>query len=451
MTATIATPPRAEKKEVKKFSLWDRLPHEIKEHIITLTNDPFSSLLNNQLSPGEMILNSNVIWKHVFQSNWEGDLRVLPLDRLPTIKSGLLLVQSRSMYQQLSTLRPDLISMNMFDSIKDDLFTTDNLFLNNPKYYEKIEKVMNGSLLQIAMRQCWMDEIRKFRETVLGHLDTLGQFKALCNLSIYFGHLNLLNYIQSSFKQKFKYELSDPATIGRYLGLAAAKQGDAELFDHALTIYPFHFGDWAIMWNMSWNRGNSLMCDRLIQVRRGNGQRHVVIKCLTSTGEILATSDIQLWKKCLATAVASNKPLVTVMLRISSWEHVNVFIEFLPRLSPRTIRASLNYVAQRGDADLFKYLYLRVYKDRREPGAGWIEAMCDGILKGLESMNAGADTYICAKAVDLWHRYGGASKHPCDQNWVAKIQVDRYKLHIVEAFEKFCNCERGKLSTTILL
>ncbi|KAJ3304683.1 hypothetical protein HDU76_005144, partial [Blyttiomyces sp. JEL0837] len=120
--------------------------------------------------------------KKAFQSDWEGDLSVFPLDRLPTIKNGLLLVQSPSIYQQLTMLRPDLINMNMFDSIKDDLFNTDNLFLNNPKYAEKIEKVMNGSLIQIAMRQCWMDEIRTFRETVLGGLDVLGQHRALADL-----------------------------------------------------------------------------------------------------------------------------------------------------------------------------------------------------------------------------------------------------------------------------
>ncbi|KAJ3326065.1 hypothetical protein HDU76_013038 [Blyttiomyces sp. JEL0837] len=275
--------------------------------------------------------------------------------------------------------------MNMFDSIKVDWFTTDNLFLHNPKYYEKIEKVMNGSLLQIAMRQCWMEEIRKFRETVLGELDTLGQYKALANLSIYFGHLNLLKHIESSFRQKFTYELTDPATVGRYLCLAAVKQDDSKLFDQAVNLHRFHWEDW----------------------------------------------------ESLALALATKRRLVSVMLRISSLEHADVFVENLSRLSPKAIEGSMEFVAQRGYVSLFKYLYPRVYKDRQ--GAhGWIKCMSDYIMKGLESMNADTDTNITAKAVSFWHAHGGAAKHSCHASWVVRIATDKTKLHIVEALKKLC-------------
>ncbi|KAJ3282506.1 hypothetical protein HDU76_008690, partial [Blyttiomyces sp. JEL0837] len=67
----------------------------------------------------EIATYANTIWIQALESNWdnESDISLLPIQHLPTIKTGLDLVTSKSTYQRLYTLREDLADLT---NIKND-------------------------------------------------------------------------------------------------------------------------------------------------------------------------------------------------------------------------------------------------------------------------------------------------------------------------------------------
>ncbi|KAJ3286102.1 hypothetical protein HDU76_008025 [Blyttiomyces sp. JEL0837] len=148
--------------------------------------DILTRYLNITLSNEEIENRASDIWNEAFDENWTGDLTLLPKDGLPTALTGLCTVESRSMYDRHCKLRPDLTG------ISDDL----KVFLHNDYWYGRyarypyyrpiilldddevpkptdksnsayhvgdifdsvISKRIAPSLIQIAMRHCWIDE-----------------------------------------------------------------------------------------------------------------------------------------------------------------------------------------------------------------------------------------------------------------------------------------------------
>ncbi|KAJ3316875.1 hypothetical protein HDU76_001503, partial [Blyttiomyces sp. JEL0837] len=177
----------------KVHNIWDdRLPTEIKDAIFAET-DILTRYLNGLLTEDDIENNATEIYCEAFRQDWDGDLSLLPQDQgFPKMdEDGLLLIRSRSMYQRVCQIQPDLSIDNpkmkqRFDVFcldhprygyfvgrgaevqflvdKEDEYILDSLdpnttlfrdgwspYINNP-----IES-MKPCLLQIALRNCWID------------------------------------------------------------------------------------------------------------------------------------------------------------------------------------------------------------------------------------------------------------------------------------------------------
>ncbi|KAJ3301474.1 hypothetical protein HDU76_005741, partial [Blyttiomyces sp. JEL0837] len=122
------------------------------------------------------------LWNQAFEQDWDGDLQLLPANGLPTVLTGLCKVRSRSMYDRLNKLRPDLAGFT--DTLKVFIranhrfgyFTTldsrpivlleddDEIELLGRRagmtYSTHLElKRLSAFLINIAMRLCWMEDL----------------------------------------------------------------------------------------------------------------------------------------------------------------------------------------------------------------------------------------------------------------------------------------------------
>ncbi|KAJ3305675.1 hypothetical protein HDU76_004971 [Blyttiomyces sp. JEL0837] len=91
-----------------------KLPPEI-QFIITEHAGPLTWLMNDLLTKDEIAEYSKELWREVFRIDWSGGLTKLPHKGFPTIRSGLGLVTSRSMYRHLCLLRPDLADLDLLE------------------------------------------------------------------------------------------------------------------------------------------------------------------------------------------------------------------------------------------------------------------------------------------------------------------------------------------------
>ncbi|KAJ3305765.1 hypothetical protein HDU76_004950 [Blyttiomyces sp. JEL0837] len=164
---------------------------------------------NNRLAHEEIKTKATDIWNEAFDQDWQGDLELLPQDGIPTIFNGLGKVKSRSMYNRLCSLRPDLARIS--DELKvlihnnrwyggfnphdcrpiimledEDKIPAKKDIHKSPFVHFDILKVIRrekavSCLLQIAMRQCWMGDLTCFVQTspmglgiaaiIFGHID----------------------------------------------------------------------------------------------------------------------------------------------------------------------------------------------------------------------------------------------------------------------------------------
>ncbi|KAJ3288161.1 hypothetical protein HDU76_007725, partial [Blyttiomyces sp. JEL0837] len=160
----------------------NRLPAEVIDLVYENT-DILTKYLNNRLTNTEIETQGNDIWSEAFRQDWQGDLNLLPQDGFPTALTGLCNVQTRSMYERLCQHRPDLAGIS--DSFKvylradtrygyfsksdhrpivlldddDDV----EIGLGTPLVnYEKpvYEDVLSKPVIQIAMRQCWIEDLQ---------------------------------------------------------------------------------------------------------------------------------------------------------------------------------------------------------------------------------------------------------------------------------------------------
>ncbi|KAJ3285582.1 hypothetical protein HDU76_008115, partial [Blyttiomyces sp. JEL0837] len=89
-----------------------RLPTEI-INVIFHHCDPLAQLLNNRFSESEIDdAKATSIWNEAFDQDWPGNLDLLPQHGFPSIRNGLGNVKSRSMYDRLCEIRPDLVDTN---------------------------------------------------------------------------------------------------------------------------------------------------------------------------------------------------------------------------------------------------------------------------------------------------------------------------------------------------
>ncbi|KAJ3327262.1 hypothetical protein HDU76_012123 [Blyttiomyces sp. JEL0837] len=120
------------------------------------------------------------IWNEATKQDWGGDLILLPQYGLPTSKTGLCNVKSRSFYNRLCNLRPDLagfsnmlgviIANNTRYGTINEQFGTAVIYLDdndevdlggeNSVYSDCLHEyvpTLQTFLINIPMRNCWMD------------------------------------------------------------------------------------------------------------------------------------------------------------------------------------------------------------------------------------------------------------------------------------------------------
>ncbi|KAJ3321361.1 hypothetical protein HDU76_014114 [Blyttiomyces sp. JEL0837] len=74
----------------------------------------FDSFQSGNLTEREIHENATNLWKIVFHLDYQGDLTQLPWFGIPNVTNGLYLIKSRSMFEKLCILRPDLCNMDAF-------------------------------------------------------------------------------------------------------------------------------------------------------------------------------------------------------------------------------------------------------------------------------------------------------------------------------------------------
>ncbi|KAJ3331733.1 hypothetical protein HDU76_002348 [Blyttiomyces sp. JEL0837] len=193
-------------------SLWDRIPSEIINIILNLS-DIVTQYLNHHLTEIEFQQHATQIWHLAFREDWPGDLTLLPSLGFPTASSGLCLVHSKSMLSRLRFLRPDLdvetpglvqdtFQVMIKDSTNFGWFTVNRpavvaLDLNDvvepggkpaftQSHHEPVFKALSSALIHISMRHCWFDELDSY----------INQNPiSLAKLAINNDHLDFLKYL----------------------------------------------------------------------------------------------------------------------------------------------------------------------------------------------------------------------------------------------------------------
>ncbi|KAJ3334036.1 hypothetical protein HDU76_012566 [Blyttiomyces sp. JEL0837] len=141
-TSTITSPTTSPVPKCSKYSLWDRSPEEIKANIFSYC-DPLTLHLNGRLvlskdhRKHQRILTE--VWTTAFEIGWEGDLKLLPMDGFPNAWNGLCKVTSRSLYERLRILRPDLD--HQVPGLARDMI---NIFVNNDPAFGHITNISHS-------------------------------------------------------------------------------------------------------------------------------------------------------------------------------------------------------------------------------------------------------------------------------------------------------------------
>ncbi|KAJ3320654.1 hypothetical protein HDU76_000256 [Blyttiomyces sp. JEL0837] len=195
------------------------------------------------LTPEQVSYLANKLWNEVIESDWQGDLSILPAHGFPTAKTGLCKVKTRSMYDRLAALRPqractdamkvlvhddnrfgyfDLcqpvirVSNSEEDQDMDKRFygkVGEPLFDHGTDWkgieyalewnqkqsehsisrrWEEINDAFSRLLVQIRMRQCWMDIIGPY---VRKHPTNVA------TIAVMFGHFDLLKIFFMKYKR----------------------------------------------------------------------------------------------------------------------------------------------------------------------------------------------------------------------------------------------------------
>ncbi|KAJ3332575.1 hypothetical protein HDU76_013752, partial [Blyttiomyces sp. JEL0837] len=171
-------------------SIWDRIPSEIINAIIN-SSDILTRYLNNDLNDIQIQNHATEIWNEAFRQDWPGDLTLLPSFGVPSAFTGLYLVHSKSMLDQLRLLRPDLgittpglledtfqitfrnntnfgwfpgdgsapiVLLDFTDTVEPGRKTVFNHMLTPDKVFTSLSK----SLFHISVRNCWFEDLAMY-------------------------------------------------------------------------------------------------------------------------------------------------------------------------------------------------------------------------------------------------------------------------------------------------
>ncbi|KAJ3289011.1 hypothetical protein HDU76_007591, partial [Blyttiomyces sp. JEL0837] len=194
-----------------------------------LVADLWTRFLNGRLSKQAIETNAIELWNQAFDCDWSGDLQLLPQDGLPTTLTGLCKVKSRSMYDRLNILRPDLAGIT--DALKVFIrsnhrygyFTPlhfrpvilledddDEIEVGRTKakdrFYRKLElDQLSGFLIHIAMRLCWMEDLEPWVGKYPMQFLKLGVRMGHCDLVVRMWDVLDIDGIERSLRFSFDF------------------------------------------------------------------------------------------------------------------------------------------------------------------------------------------------------------------------------------------------------
>ncbi|KAJ1561530.1 hypothetical protein HK405_003626, partial [Cladochytrium tenue] len=154
------------KQAARNASRWDRLPVEVRRHILAIAPDasPLLRYLTGCLSPEGSACEARRIWVEALAQRACDVETVAGLPHadwaIPTATGGLCELRSRAVYEHLKTVRPDIAGWLPWGR-------------------------ENEMLLQVAMRNCWMDELEPYAESE-------EDARKLAVTAINYGHIELL-------------------------------------------------------------------------------------------------------------------------------------------------------------------------------------------------------------------------------------------------------------------
>ncbi|KAJ3305674.1 hypothetical protein HDU76_004970 [Blyttiomyces sp. JEL0837] len=143
---------------------------------------------------------SEEIWGETLRIDWPGNLSRLPKDGFSTIKTGLDLVTSRSMYHRLCLLRQDLAVLTDLkrQSTNEGMWrwdlSEDDDYRNFRGRFVSFFSDLGSRLIQIPLRQCWYNELPEWiTEDKLKDNDMLPNVATYCfDLAVETGSLSIV-------------------------------------------------------------------------------------------------------------------------------------------------------------------------------------------------------------------------------------------------------------------
>ncbi|KAJ3305676.1 hypothetical protein HDU76_004972 [Blyttiomyces sp. JEL0837] len=135
----------------RRLFLGKKLPPEVQSIIIEHAN-PLTWFINDLFTKEEVAKFSEEIWRETLRIDWPGNLSRLPKDGFPTIKTGLGLVTSRTMYRRLCEKAwlnwiTSKVALKKHVMWRWDIPETDD------------ECEIYRGFIQIPLRQLWFNEL----------------------------------------------------------------------------------------------------------------------------------------------------------------------------------------------------------------------------------------------------------------------------------------------------
>jgi hypothetical protein len=174
---------------------WDDLPAEIKTKILN-SADPLTRYIHGLITPAALRYYSNThndqnalssIWKTAFETNYSGDLRILPISSssqlpLPDF-SNLAFVKSREMYGRLCQFQPSRRTVGENTLFKFNRYSTE-------RFADKELDRLTASLIHIPMRNCWYDMIEEMSS----------EYPIACaRIALKYGHMKYFRHLINTY------------------------------------------------------------------------------------------------------------------------------------------------------------------------------------------------------------------------------------------------------------
>ncbi|KAJ3316235.1 hypothetical protein HDU76_001956 [Blyttiomyces sp. JEL0837] len=432
----------------------DKLSPELYSQIVDHT-DALTRFLNNQI-PEHTLGEYSVmvdIWCQAFKMDWQGDLKLLPFEGVPTIQNGLCFVHTKSMYHRLCELRPDLnrkdvlqayftnntrrgfVSFNgdswingVLSNMDDDEYTRmdadgNRLFGQRDSIDSRSRQIINTlstHLSNIPLRHGWLEELDPY----ITNADPI----LLADFAIFHGHFQLYKeLVRRNDGQPWRR----PEEERTYLFDAAARQRDEKLFEDLIAAgyvpQTLDFVGTAIM-QRDWMLKNVFSPGH-----RGYFQylcEHDDPNRLLEKVDGWMTPDIVIWEGFCELAIKCGKKS-SLVVSVGSMLEARTVIQRKSFVTDEALDKMLTIVGAAGNDRVYQYLHQNI---KMSKGTEWFQDMVECIRK-RESWSKSQITY---QSIAFLHKH---SNSHCDPKWMTEFIIkDRSLVGVLAAFHDHCRC-----------